>query len=54
MSFHVCYVVSTYFLLYVGQIWTDFNKNYSHDREETLKETVQKVPLYLKYVLALP
>ena len=37
-----------------GPIWTDFNKIVRHVLEETLNKTMQKCPLYLLYVLALP
>jgi len=46
--------VSTYFLLLLCQIRTDFNKIGRIVPEETFNKTVPKCPLHLKYVLELP
>jgi len=39
------------FLLYVCEMWTDFNKR---NGRHVLKETLNKCPFHLKYVPALP
>ena len=46
--------VPTYFLLFLCQIWTDFNKNWKNCSRRNPSQNSLECPLHLKFVLALP